>query len=176
MGEIKKIGPVKLIMGFLYGDACILDEAMKSLSRSFGKIDYRSSQLDFSYTTYYREEMGDGLKRSFVSFERLIDSGSAYKTKLETNIMEKKLSENGKRRINIDPGYIDMAKLVLFSTKDYVHRVSVGSGIFAEVTLFYKDGRYNPWPWTYPDYKTEEYSGIFDSVREIYRNRMVKCT
>jgi len=176
MGEIKKPGSVKLIIGFLYSDPDILDEALKSLSRSFGKIDFKSSQMDFSYTTYYREEMGDGLKRSFVSFEKLADSGSAYKTKLTTNAMEKQLSGNGNRHINIDPGYIDMAKLVLFSTKDYAHRISVGSGIFAEVTLFYKDGRYNPWPWTYPDYKTEEYSVIFNSIREIYRSGMVKCT
>jgi len=176
MGEIKKTGSVKLVIGFLYGDPGILDEALKSLSRSFGNIDFKSSQMDFSYTTYYREEMGDGLKRSFVSFENLVDPENAYKTKLTTNILEKKLSGNGKRRINIDPGYIDMAKLVLFSTKDYAHRIPVGSGIFAEVTLFYKDGRYNSWPWTYPDYKSEEYSGIFNSMRETYRNRMIKCT
>jgi hypothetical protein len=176
MGEIRKPESVKLVIGFLYNDPGVLDEAKKSLSLSFGKIDFESPCLDFSYTTYYSLEMGDGLKRLFISFEKLIDAESAYKTKLTTNALEKKLSRNEKRRINIDPGYIDMAKLVLFSTKDYAHRVSAGSGIFAEVTLFYKDGLYNPWPWTYPDYKSEEYSEIFNSIREIYRNRTVKCT
>jgi len=176
MGAIKKPESVKLVVGFLYRDPDVLREAMNNLCRYFGKIDFESPKLEFSYTTYYRNEMGDGLKRLFVSFEKLINPESAYKTKLTTNAIEKKLSLNGKRRINIDPGYIDMAKLVLFSTKDYAHRVLAGRGIFAEVTLFYKDGRYNPWPWTYPDYKTEEYTEIFNSIRNIYKDRNVKCT
>ena len=175
MGGIKRPELAKLIAGFLYSDLDVLDNAKRSLCRSFGKIDFESPQMEFRYTSYYHDEMGDGLKRLFVSFERLIDTGIAYKTKLTTNALEKKLSQNGKRRINIDPGYIDMAKLVLFSTKDYAHRICAGRGIFAEVTLFYKDGRYNPWPWTYPDYKTEEYARIFNSVRELYKDRTNRC-
>lgn len=175
MGDIKKPESVKLVVGFLYSDPGVLDKAKRALCRSFGKIDFESPQMKFCYTSYYRDEMGDELKRLFISFKKLISVRSAYKTKLMTNVLESKLSKNGMRRINIDPGYIDMAKLVLFSTKDYAHRIYVGRGIFAEVTLFYKDGRYNPWPWTYPDYKTGEYVRIFNSIRELHKDRTSRC-
>jgi hypothetical protein len=86
-----------------------------------------------------------------------------------TNALEAKLSKEGKRTVNIDPGYIDMAKLVLFSTKDYTHRLYLNKGIFAEVTLYYKDDTFNPWPWTYPDYKSSEYIAIFNHIRGLYK-------
>jgi hypothetical protein len=75
------------------------------------------------------------------------------------------------RSVNIDPGYLDLAKLVLFSTKDYTHRIHVGKGIFAEVTLYFQDDSFNAWPWTYPDYKTKEYIGIFNTIRGIYKSK-----
>ena len=83
----------------------------------------------------------------------------------------KRYAAKGKRSVNIDPGYLDLAKVVLFSTKDYSHRIYLDKGIYAEVTLFYKDNRFNPWPWTYPDYRTSEYLGIFKSIREIYKRQ-----
>ena len=114
--------------------------------------------------------MGGGLKRRFLGFKKLVRLERIAKVKLETNDIERRLSINGKRTVNIDPGYVDMAKLVLLSTKDYSHRVHIGNGIFAEVTLHYKDKRFNFWPWTYPDYKSLEYARIFGIIRDIYRD------
>jgi uncharacterized protein DUF4416 len=77
------------------------------------------------------------------------------------------------RRINLDPGYIDLAKLVLATTKDQQHRLYLGQGIYAEVTLRFTGGRFVPWDWTYPDYRTAEYLAFFDAVRQRYRQQLL---
>ena len=164
-----KQGKVKLIASVFSGDPELIRETSRILERIFGRIDFRSPIMDFIHTDYYNDEMGRGLKRIILGFKKRVRPESAYKAKLETNALEKKFTLNGKRRVNIDPGYLDMSKVVLFSPKDYTHRIPMPRGIFAEVTLFYRDKRYNPWPWTYPDYGSEEYCAIFESVRNNYR-------
>ncbi len=149
----------------------MMEEKIKTkLEKKFGSVDYESESLAFDNTDYYSQELGENLKRKFLSFERLMDLKNAYRIKLWTNAIEGKFLKSGKRRVNIDPGYLDLSKLVLFSTKDYSHRVYLGKGIFAEVTLFYKDKTFNPWPWTYPDYKTKDYIDIFNAIREKYKS------
>ncbi len=76
--------------------------------------------------------------------------------------------ENQGRLINIDPGYVDLAKLVLASTKDYAHRIYLRKGIFAEITLSYRGNSFSPNDWTYPDYRSAEYIGIFNQIRKLY--------
>lgn len=163
------LGKAKLMASVFSGEPELIYKTSAALEKMFGKIDFQSSLMDFTHTKYYNDEMGNGLKRVFLSFSRPVRPESAYKAKLMTNSLEKKFTLDGKRRVNIDPGYLDMSKLVLFSTKDYTHRIPMPRGIFAEVTLFYQDKRYNPWPWTYPDYRTKEYADIFESMRNIYR-------
>jgi hypothetical protein len=67
---------------------------------------------------------------------------------------------------------VDLAKLVLASTKDHGHRVYLGQGIYAEVTLQYRGGRFQPWPWTYPDYASEEYCRLFGEIRALYHAQL----
>ena len=76
------------------------------------------------------------------------------------------------RQVNLDPGYLDAAKLLLASTKDYSHRIYLSKGIYAEVTLYYQNGSYQPWPWTYPDYKTKEYAEFLQTARKTYLNQL----
>ena len=171
MGKIYPPEEVKLIAGLISNDEALFDKIAARLEKKLkNKVDFKSGIIDFTYTDYYDKEMGGGLKRKFLSFERLVRLENVAKVKLLTNDIEKKFLINGKRAINIDPGYIDMAKLVLFSTKDYSHRVHIGNGIFAEVTLHYKNKHFDFWPWTYPDYKTREYARIFGIIRDIYRD------
>jgi len=162
---------VKLIAGLLYSDPEIFMEARRALSRLFGKIDFESGEMDFTHTDYYEEEMGASLNRKFLSFDRLLGPESIYRVKIGTNALERRFSRHGRRRVNIDPGYLDLSKVVLFSTKDYSHRIHLAKGIFAEVTLFYKNKRYNAWPWTYPDYASEGYINIFNAIRDIYKTQ-----
>ena len=171
MGRVSSPGKVKLIAGLISKNEALFNKIGARLEKRLkNEIDFKSGIIDFIYTDYYDKEMGNPLKRQFLSFKRLVRLENVAKVKLLTNDIEKKFLINGKRAINIDPGYIDMAKLVLFSTKDYSHRVHIGNGIFAEVTLHYKNKHFDFWPWTYPDYKTREYARIFGIIRDIYRD------
>jgi len=168
VGKIRKYSPVKLIIGCIYSDEQTFLQVRDRLRRKFGKIDFQSEALDFNYTDYYAQEMGTGLKRRFVSFQKLVPLAYLYRAKLYTNRLELKFLSGGRRKVNIDPGYVDLAKLVLASTKDYAHRIYLHKGIFAEITLSFKDNSFSPNAWTYPDYRTEEYIKIFNQIRSLY--------
>jgi len=168
MGEVKKHLPVKLIIGFIFKEERSLNAAEIFLEKRFGKIDFESKILPFIHTDYYEKEFGRDLKRKFISFKKLIHPERLAKIKIITNAIEKKLASDGRRRLNIDPGYIDKAKLILASTKDYRHRIYLQKGMYAEITLFYQGRTFNSWEWTYPDYKTPEYIAILNQIREIY--------
>lgn len=159
---------MKLVIGFIYQDEAIFIRAKDKLKRKFGHLDFESAPLEFSYTDYYKAEMGSNLKRRFISFRKLIAMGDLYRIKLYTNRLEEKFTVNRRRAINIDPGYVDLAKLVLATTKDYAHRIFLRKGIFAEITLTFKGESFSPNDWTYPDYRSKEYSDIFNQIRKLY--------
>lgn len=172
MGKAKKPKRVKLVIGMLAKDKKLFDNIEEFFVKEFGEIDYRSPVLLFTHTDYYKKEMGHPLKRRFISFKKLILPGRLSNIKLRTNFLEEKFAgkEKGsiKRQINIDPGYISDSKLILATTKDYFHRVYLDKGIYAEVTLVWKKGSFQPFNWTYPDYKTKEYLEILNTVRNAY--------
>jgi len=168
MGKAERHQPVKLITGFIFKEEPILKQAKIILKNKFGVIDYESPVLEFTHTDYYEKEFGAYLKRAFVSFKKLIPPESISRIKIITNRIEEKLSHQGRRMVNIDPGYLDLSKLVLATTKDYSHRIYLSEGIYAEVTLYYRDKGFKPFAWTYPDYKTAEYATIFNQIRQIY--------
>lgn len=173
MGKIRPAGSVKLIVALISADIELFNKVRPVLEKKFrNKTDFESPVLDFTHTDYYNKEMGAELKRKFLSFKIPVPLKKIEKVKLTSNKIEERFSLSDKRRINIDPGYLDLSKLVLFSTKDYSHRIHTARGIFAEVTLYFKDGTFNAWPWTYPDYKTEEYISIFNSIRERYKSEI----
>lgn len=168
MGTIKKHVPVKLVIGLIFKHNNIYVKVKPLLERKFGPIDFESQTLDFIHTDYYEKEFGKGLKRAFVSFKKLILPHQLPAIKTTTNYFEARLSQNKLRRINIDPGYLELSKFVLATTKDYSHRIYLGGGIYAEITLFYRKGSFCPWEWTYPDYRTDAYIKIFNRIRQIY--------
>ena len=172
MGTARQPEPVKLVVSILSGDEALLEEAEARLQEAFGPVDYRSGLLPFHHTAYYEPEMGPNLKRRIVAFQRLVDPGDLATIKGRTNALEAGWAVGGKRRVNLDPGYVDLAKLVLASTKDHGHRVYLGQGIYAEVTLQYRGGRFQPWPWTYPDYASEEYCRLFGEIRALYHAQL----
>ncbi len=140
------------------------DEPIEELVKHFGKIESRRNPISFSYTDYYKDEMGENLIRDWIVFERLIEEEDIGNIKIFTCEIEKRLSRNGKRTVNIDPGYVNLSRIILASTKDYSHRIYIGNGIFAEVTLIYKHKNFTPLPWTYPDYKDNK--DFFEGIRE----------
>jgi hypothetical protein len=170
----KRPFPVKFICGFIFSKEDIYVQTKKNMEKKFGRIDFESNVLKFDFTDYYQKEMGSPLFRKFISFERLIDPQEIIKIKLFCIKLEKKFSVEEKRKINIDPGYLNEAKLVLATTKDYFHRIYLGRGIFAEVTLYYRKNNFYEFTTTYPDYRTSQYKSIFVTIREIYHQQLKK--
>ena len=165
--EIDQKG-VKLVMSIIFKDENLLHEVEKELVGLYGDLEEAEKTCAFDYTDYYHEEMGKPLMRKVISFKKLVEKEDISRIKLKTNELESHFSAGGGRAVNIDPGYVTEAKLVLLTTKDYTHRVYIGKRIFAESTLFYQDGSFRPWPWTYPDYASRELASYFEKIREIY--------
>ncbi|MCK5450675.1 MAG: DUF4416 family protein [Candidatus Omnitrophica bacterium] len=168
MGVLMKQNPVKLIVSFIYKDKVKMSEVETRLKSVYGQLEDLKKQLMFDYTDYYRNEFGKPLKRKLICFKKLVRRDDIAKIKLFTNRIENRFCIEGKRTVNVDPGYVNDAKLVLLTTKDYTHRVYIGRQIFAESTLFFKDNSFNSWPWTYPDYARKEMISYFNEVRGLY--------
>jgi hypothetical protein len=163
---------VKLIIGFIFKDRAVLEKAESSISGRFGPIDLHSNIINFSHTSYYNKELGENLKRKFISLKKLVAPEKSYLVKLITNKIEHSLSESGKRTINIDPGYITLGKLVLLTTKDQNHRIYLKKGIYAESTLKFHGKSYLPRETTYPDYRSKSYIEIFNEARNLYKKQL----
>jgi hypothetical protein len=179
MGEIRTVTPpAKLIFGILANSEPNRVECLQRLTKEFGALDHQSRVEPFTFTDYYFDEMGEILYRQYISSERLIELDDLPQIKHRTNQIEVEMMqaiEGGKQRrqVNIDPGYLTQAKLVLATTKDYNHRVYVSDGIFAEVTLhFRRPEGFQPFPWTYPDYTRPEVCQFFNKVRDTYRQQI----
>ncbi|MFH1867672.1 MAG: DUF4416 family protein [Candidatus Omnitrophota bacterium] len=161
----------KLIIGIIASSEDIFIESEKLIEERFGAADYKSDLLDFDYTDYYQKEMGTALKRRFMSFKQLIDPADLAGIKLVTNDLEKVISGKIKapmRPVNMDPGYITEAKLVLASTKNHCHRIYLSKGIYAEITLSYRDKSFRASDMTYQDYRSDDYREIFNHIRGIF--------
>ena len=168
MGSARAPEKAKLFIG-IFGDASLFPQVQRRLERRFGPVDFASAVLDFSHTEYYRDEFGDHLKRQFFTFRRSVSLERVHTAKVITNRIEARFARRGKRAVNIDPGYLTLAKVALLTTKDFAHRLYLARGIYAEVTLYFKDGTFTPWPWTYPDYRTGEYRELFNAMRHRFR-------
>ena len=141
----------------------------KLLEEAFGPIDLRSERIPFDQTSYYQHEMGGELVREWVSFKQLIQQDAIADAKLATSRLEKRLARpDGSRTVNLDPGYIVPPRLVLATMKDFAHRIYLEKGIYAEVTLIYREGEFQPLEWTYPDYRQPVAVNFFTSVRTAY--------
>ncbi len=172
MGRIRsEVEPVLLLAGLLFRDADIDEQARKLMTAAWGSVLVESETFDFTHTDYYEKEMGGGLKRKFIAFSELINPVELPEIKIASNRMEEELIAAGKRRINIDPGYLDLAKLVLASTKDFSHRLCLGGNIFGEVTLRFIKGRFQPLEWTYPDYQEPKTLDFLKHARQLYSAR-----
>lgn len=156
----------KLIIGILSTASPEEEQlAEKRLEKNFGPIDAHSSRWNFTYTSYYDNEMGHGIERYFLSFQQLIDPQLLPDVKKRTNELEREFMHSGKRKINMDPGIISPERLILATAKDRGHRIPLRDGIFGEVTLMYVHGKFNSMPWTYADYRSEESLEFFNNVR-----------
>jgi hypothetical protein len=165
---------VKLICGILYTDRQSLDKAIALLKKQFGPIDYQSEEFPFDMTDYYVAEMGSPIIRLFFSFEYLVHPGNLAQIKQTTNLIEHRTAVRNRRRVNIDSGYMDYDKVVLASAKYNGQKIYLDQGIWADLTLHFTRGHFEPYPWSFPDFKLGIYDTVFLDIRKIYKQQMIE--
>jgi len=169
MGKGKEPKPAKLFMSMITSEDTILHQGMEDLRSTFGEIDFISERLPFNFTDYYAQEMGRDLFRRFITFESLISIPLLPEIKQTTNRLEEKYATPiGNRRVNVDPGYLCLEHVILATTKGYAHRPYLREGIYADLTLIYRNKSFQPLEWTYPDYRQEEVIRLFNQFRKKY--------
>ena len=178
MGEVRKFRPVMRIMAVSSRNESAFDWAMKKAIEHWGPVELASPRFDFSETSFYTKTMGEGLQKQLLAFSDLIQQDLVVDSKLESNVWEDEFKAlqawDEPRPINLDPGYVTEAKLVLATTKDRDHRIYLDRGIFAEVTLFYQGLKWQSSRWTYADYKRDDVHAFVNQCREWLRDRYAK--
>jgi len=172
MGSAGTFTPEKLVMGILSSRGRGGEELLSLLVELWGGIDFHCPPFPFTFTSYYDSEMGAGIERSFVSFGRLVDPSCLARIKRETNAIEDRFREDGRRTVNLDPGLMALSRFSLATTKESAHRIPLEAGIYAEVTLLYSRKSFQPLAWTYPDYRSERYIQVLEEVRRIYKEQL----
>jgi hypothetical protein len=171
MGVFGRPQPVQLVIGIIYRDEADLKTITSRLAGELGEIDLRSEVFDFDVTDYYEQEMGTGLKRVFLSFKNLIDPGDIVDIKLMAAGLEEEMSREGRRTVNLDPGYMDFNKLVLVSAKFLAQKIYLAKGVYADPTIYYDKG-WRDYEWAFPDFRSRRYSGFFSEVRNLYKSKI----
>lgn len=172
MSEPQVPAPAKLFVSLFARDEAFIEEALVRLEGVLGPVDFKGPILPFDKTSYYEPEFGPDLVRRFVSFERLFPQERIIAVKYLAWRVEKALAVEGKRRVNIDPGYLLLERLVLVTFKNFSHRIYLGRGVYAEVTLLFRHGRFEPLPWTYPDYVDPAVLETFMAIRRRYKEQL----
>ncbi len=172
MAEPKPFAPVKLVCGVIYAEERLHAVVKDRLIEAHGPADLESPTFAFDLTDYYGAEMGADLMRRFVSFERLIEPDRLPEIKLASNALELRIAaEEGRadlRPVNIDPGYITSAALIMATAKDFSHRIPLASGIYAHLEFLFTKTDVKFLDWTYPDMRRDECRKFFLEVRRAY--------
>ena len=158
--------PAKALIGVLFQKEDIYQQFLRHLETIEVEIELESEIYKFDSTDYYQEEMGSGLYRIFLSLKGLYPVEQSVSLKNETNSWENEWKEAGNRTLNLDPGYLDLHKVVLLSGKEGPQKIYLGGGIWADLNLIRKAGRFEALPWTFPDLRESRYHPFFERVRE----------
>jgi hypothetical protein len=171
MGEPRPPEPVIPFTGLLLSAPSLAKPVGTALRAKLGPALLETEPYRWTFSTYYAGEMGPNLWRSYLFFRERIDPAALGSLKIWSNELEVSFgtSTGGRlqRRVNIDPGYVDPGKVVLASTKSQGHRIYLGGGVYAEVSLLFRSGDYRPLDYTYPDLQSEEARAMFHRVRTM---------
>ncbi|MFT5301444.1 MAG: hypothetical protein ACI87E_003127 [Mariniblastus sp.] len=176
VGEISTHKPVFLIAGITSRHESALAWTLEQTTKCWGKLALQSPVFDFTETDFYTKSMGSDLKKQFLVYDQTIVPSDLAPTKIQSNDWEQQYADQfdhpEQRPLNIDPGYISEAKLVLATTKDRDHRIYLLDGIYAEVTLHFRSKQWTSSRWTYPDYQREDFQAFFSDCRNMLRERI----
>tara|TARA_B100001123_G_C14702373_1_gene785813 strand:+ start:30 stop:548 length:519 start_codon:yes stop_codon:yes gene_type:complete len=166
---VSKKSYAKFFVGAIYSDLQWLVEAESAMQRRGWEIQNQSQEFPFDQTKYYSQEMGEGLKRCFLSIKGLQSLELTTDWKLKTVEIEQQLSYKEKRRINLDPGYLDLSRVVLLSGKEGSHKIYLRKDVWADLVLLKNKGGYRSFPWTFPDIRTGRYDDFFLQLRAEFK-------
>ena len=176
MSEPRPAVPVLLVVAPFSRHPEALRWARERLEETYGPVALAGEPFPFNQTHYYEAAMGPDLRKQLVAFGDLVAPDCLPDVKLHTNDLERRIAAAGTypegRPLNLDPGLLALGKFVLATTKDQAHRVYLRDSIFAEVTLRYQAGAWEPWPWTYADYRLPEVHTFLRQARDLYRRRL----
>ncbi len=151
-----------LFSGFIYKDEEFFENFKEELKNIWGNFLEESQKFNFDITKYYYKELGCPLFRKFILFEKILEDPSLIvDIKFQSFELEKKYSFEGKRKVNIDPGYLNNFQVVISTFKKFSHRIYLGKGVYAHLEYIYKSKSPQPLPWTYPDFLQEDYLSLF---------------
>ena len=166
--------PAKLIVGFFLKDRSLAADIARDLTVRLGPVETISPWLNFDFTSYYEKEMGASLSRRLLVLRPLVEQTRLAAIKQITNDLEKKYLWHDQRLVNIDPGYLLPERFVLATGKNFTHRIYIGDGIYADLTLIYQKGAFRTLPWTYPDYADSRLIDFLTLVRNKYMLELKK--
>jgi len=169
MAEAFRHNPVPFFVGTIISDESLWEPVSKALS-IWGEFDFFSEKCSFdNFTHYYEPEMGKELIRFWAAFKEMRMPEELVRMKWSCTAIENTFSIESKRRVNLDPGYLTEAKIVLASFKDFSHRLYLTQGVFADMQLMFRSKNFVPMEWTFSDYKSETAQAFFLRLRERYR-------
>jgi len=168
----QSVEPVKLFVAVLWAPDCSFQAVMERLRSQWGDIDFTGKDHPFNMTDYYEPEMGRDLNRRLVSFLQLVPPDSVVSAKHKCNEIEDRFALETGRSVNLDIGYLDHNKIVLASFKGAGQKIYMGNGVWADMVARYRGGRYNPFEWTFPDFRDGRYDPELLKIREIYRRQV----
>lgn len=172
MGTITLPAPVQYFASVIFNDMVAMPGIEAELTHLLGVIQDRSPLQKFSHSDYYASEMGKDLSRYFLLFTSLAPRDQLAEIKLRTNEIEARFAEGAKRTVNIDPGYVALEHVVLATTKGFTHRIYLGKGIWADLTLIFEKGGYRALEWTYPDYASRDIIALYNKWRKTYKESL----
>jgi hypothetical protein len=172
MGSANAYTPQKLVLGVLTSRPGAQEEILAAARGEWGPEDFVSPPALFTWSHYYDAEMGTPIQRFFVTFEGLVDPSCLAAIKARSNVLEERWRDGPRRTVNLDPGVLALSRFSLATTKDNAHRIPLSGGIYAEITLLFRQGSYSPMDWTYPDYRSGETIAMLIAIRVRYREQL----
>lgn len=173
MKRLKPSPPAKFFFAIHVPHPEFRPEVEHRIIERYGPLDDRSEIYLFSdFSTYYDREFGNRTWKYFISLQKNRKPEDLVEVKLFTEDLEastaRRSPDSSNRTVNLDPGYVNGWQVVLGTVKNHSHRICLGRGVFAEVTLIYRKGAFRSLRWTYPDYASQPALDFLRRIRERY--------
>ena len=166
-----KIPATQFFVALLHGEKSPFKDCMEGLQEVFSPLDFQSTDHPFE-SSYYEAEIGTNLSRRIISFSTLLPADQLAEAKHQCRILEEEFAIQGNRSVNLDVGYLDQHRVVLASFKEMRNKIYLGKGVWADWSLQYEKGHFNPLPWCFADFKSGVYEKDFLRIRELYKKKL----